>query len=412
MGPILVTLAAMSALGFAQTAPDWQQPLTQQKWSEAERLLKQALAEDETAPVLNGLVQVYRATGRIQEADPILERLVVLEESPANVEDLARTKAALGNLDRAEMLYRRALELRGSDDLAGVIPVHQRLAQVLRGEQKYDEAEQQALVAMAYRIRTTGPKSPELAADNAVLARIYETEMKWDLAANVWDNVAATQTETLGWDSIRIAETLDSLAVCRYQLHAFDQAELALRRALAIRELNLGPVSAEVGNTADQLGMLFYHLKRYSDAEPFYRKALDIFSMLHPDDALLARSYDNLAVTEAMLEKYAEVEVLYRAALKLRDGDDAIGLHDLALILVQRGKAAEAEPLYGRLVTILDAPGNANPDLQPQVLTEYASLLRDLKRPVEAGKLESRLKGKQTMASKQAPSAAKQSTKD
>src|SRR5580658_5824881 len=183
----LVTLAALSALGFAQTAPDWQQPLAQQKWSEAERLLKQALTEGETAPVLNGFVQVYRATGRIQEADPILERLVVLEESPANVEDLARIKAALGDLDRAEMLYRRALELRGSDDLAGAIPVYQRLAQVLRSEQKYDEAEQQALVAVADRIRTAGPKSPELAADNAVLARIYETEMKWDLAANAWE---------------------------------------------------------------------------------------------------------------------------------------------------------------------------------------------------------------------------------
>jgi hypothetical protein len=58
------------------------------------------------------------------------------EDREGAIEDLARIKAALGNLDRAEMLYRRALELRGSDDLAGAIPVHQRLAQVLRGEQK------------------------------------------------------------------------------------------------------------------------------------------------------------------------------------------------------------------------------------------------------------------------------------
>jgi hypothetical protein len=42
--------------------------------------------------------------------------------------------------------------------------------------------------------------------------------------ANAWENVAAIQTDTLGWDNIRIAETLDSLAVCRYQLNAFDQA--------------------------------------------------------------------------------------------------------------------------------------------------------------------------------------------
>lgn len=70
------------------------------------------MAEAETAPALRGLAAVYRATGRMDAADPVLERLVALDGSITNLEDLALIKASLGNLDRAETLYRRSLEMR------------------------------------------------------------------------------------------------------------------------------------------------------------------------------------------------------------------------------------------------------------------------------------------------------------
>ena len=89
-----------------------------------------------------------------------------------------------------------------------------------------------------------------------------------------------------------------------------------LRRALAIRELNLGPCSVEVARTTDQLGLLFFHTKRPAEAEPFYNRSLDILlGALGPGNPLLARSYDNLAVTKAILEKLDEAEPLYREAL-------------------------------------------------------------------------------------------------
>ena len=96
-----------SALAFAQAPAAWEEPLARHEWDKAESLLKAALAETETAPVLRGLAAVYRAKGRLDAADPVLERLVVLDGSIANLEDLARIKASLGILDRAESLYRR-----------------------------------------------------------------------------------------------------------------------------------------------------------------------------------------------------------------------------------------------------------------------------------------------------------------
>jgi len=65
MRSLLAGLVALSALLFAQTPTLWEGALARQQWDQAEPLLKAALAEAETAPVLRGLATVYRATGRI-----------------------------------------------------------------------------------------------------------------------------------------------------------------------------------------------------------------------------------------------------------------------------------------------------------------------------------------------------------
>jgi tetratricopeptide (TPR) repeat protein len=421
MRSLLATLAAFSALSFAQSPATqketWEEPLAQQHWSDAEPLLKQALAGGESVPALRGLVTVYRATGRIPDTDPILERLVALDETPANVEDLARVKASLNQLDRAEALYRRALALRSdiSADPLRSIPVRQRLAQVLAAAKKFPEAEQEAVTAIALRVRAVGPQHSDVAGDYAALAKIYQIEQKWQNAAGAWKSVADIQAGAFGYDDLRLADTLDSFGECEYAARqidqgAVDQAVDALRRALAIREFNLGQTNSEVARTTDQLGTLLYKTKRFADAEPYFRRSLDIFlTLLGPENPMLARSYDNLAVTEAQLEKYEEAEKLYRAALKLSDGENASSLRSLALILVAREKPADAEPLYRRALAVLDAPNNDNPDMLKAVLGEYADVLRDLKRPAEAAKLDNRLKGdKQVPQAKAPPLAAKQ----
>jgi thioredoxin-like negative regulator of GroEL len=89
MRPLLATLATLSALAFAQNPAAWEDALARQQWREAEPLLKAALAEAETAPVLRGLATVYRATGRIEAAEPVLERLVALDGSSANIVELS-----------------------------------------------------------------------------------------------------------------------------------------------------------------------------------------------------------------------------------------------------------------------------------------------------------------------------------
>jgi len=415
-----------SALAFAQAPAAWEEPLARHEWDKAELLLKIALANGETAPVLRALAIVYRSTGRMEAADQVLEKLVSLDASVTNLEDLARIKAILGNLDRAESLYRRSLELRmdGNPDLLASIPVRVRLAQVLVSEKKFPEAEQEGYTVIALRTRALGASFPgaaqaDLAGDNALLVRVFQVQKKWQAAASAWETVAAIQSDAYGDEDLRLADTLDRLSDCRFEMGLVDPAVDPLRRALIIRELNLGTLHADVAATTDHLGKILYYAKRYSDAEPHFQRTLDIdLKLPGSDNPELARAYDDLAVTEAMLEKYAEAEAHYREALKLRDADDTLSLRNLALVLTAQNKSAEAQLLYSRALAVLDAGNSADPEFLKAILTEYSTLLRDLKRPADAAKLDQRLKqaGKQATENKQtdkqtsgpAPVAARQ----
>ncbi len=329
-------------------------------------------------------------------ADPVLEKLVALDGSIPNLEDLARIKASLGNLDRAESLYRRSLELRmsGNPELLASIPIRVRLAQVLVSEKKFPEAEQEGYTVIALRTRALGANLPganhaDLAGDNALLARIFQVQKKWQAAADAWEAVAAIQTDAYGDEDLRLADTLDRLSDCRFEMGLVDPAVEAVRRSLVIRELNLGTVNADVAATTDHLGKILYYAKRFSDAEPYFQRTLDIdLKLPGSDNPELARPYDDLAVTETMLEKYAEAEAHYREALKLRDTDDTLSLRNLALVLTAQSKNAEAQPLYSRALAVLDAGSNGDPEFLKIVLTEYSTLLRDLKRPADAAKLD------------------------
>ncbi len=121
------------------------------------------------------------------------------------------------------------------------------------------------------------------------------------------------------------------------------------------------------------------------------------------DNTLVATSYENLAVTKAALGKYEEAEKLYDSALQIRDVDDVNALRNLAVVEVELQKYAEAEPLYRRALMALDSPYTQRFDKLPYVLSEYSEVLRKLKRPIDASKMDTRLKGLATKEAKAAP---------
>src|SRR5262249_9946372 len=109
----------------------------------------------------------------------------------------------------------------------------------------------------------------------------------------------------------------------------------------------------------------------------------------------LATTLDNLAVVYASQEKFEEAEKLYRRSLALREKTTIAGLNNLAMVLESQGQDAAAERQYRTASTLADRlPLPAGPDNGALVktLSNYAAMLRRLKRDAEAKRLEARIK--------------------
>jgi tetratricopeptide (TPR) repeat protein len=141
-------------------------------------------------------------------------------------------------------------------------------------------------------------------------------------------------------------------------LHA--EAELLMRRALAIIEQTCGAEHPDVATLLNNLAVLLKDTNRLAEAEPLMRRALVIdeqsFGADHPTFAI---DLNNLAQLLQVTNRLIEAEPLIRRALAIYElsfGDDhpevAVVLSNLAQLLQATNRLAEAEPLMHRALAI------------------------------------------------------------
>jgi len=100
-----------------------------------------------------------------------------------------------------------------------------------------------------------------------------------------------------------------------------------------------------------------------------------------------------------------DAEPLVKQVLTTRESETVTSLNTLASIYVARDNFLEAEPLYRLSITILDKRGvlsakhtggasSADPNLEllADTATDYAELLKKMRRKGEASKLEARIR--------------------
>jgi len=145
------------------------------------------------------------------------------------------------------------------------------------------------------------------------------------------------------------------LAHFYYFVGRYDEAEPQYLRALSTREQVLGPDHLEIASTACQLARMYHlHPEFNKDAEPLYLQALRI------EEQALGDNHPDLA------------EDLYRLADFYR----------------AKQRYSEAEPLYQRSMSILDAPSELDKLSTRWMRTGYAEFLRETDRETQATQLE------------------------
>jgi tetratricopeptide (TPR) repeat protein len=146
-------------------------------------------------------------------------------------------------------------------------------------------------------------------------------------------------------------------------------------------------------------GAKAYQNGQETNAEMFYLAALEDIQNAGLEDPRLAVTLNALAILYHTQSQYAQAEPLYQRVLKLLEqtiGPDhptlATTLNNLAVVYEAQDKYAEAAPLYQRALALIERTlGPDHPNLAV-AFDNYADLLRKMQRAAEAESAEARAK--------------------
>ena len=324
------------------------------RYAEAEPLFRRALAIDEkslgtkhpyVATSLNNLAESLREQGKYAEAEPLYRRAIAIGEKTLGPEhpDVANGLNNLVSSQFQSVLYFPRHCEEHSDaaihaeaakstkdgsprpDRSGLAMTNLRhfssdmtLAELLREQGKYAEAEPLFRRALAISEKALGPEHPNVAKELNNLAALLQAQGKYAEAEPLFRRALAIDEKALGSDHPDFAIDLNNLAALLQDQGKYAEAEPLYRRALAIDEKALGSDHPGFATDLNNLAELLKAQGKYAEAEPLYRRALAIdekaFSSEHPD---VARQQNNLAGFLYEHGKYAEAEPLYHRALAI-----------------------------------------------------------------------------------------------
>jgi hypothetical protein len=277
--------------------------LAKARYSEAEPLLRRALAVDEAsfgdahpnvAPDLNNLAALLQATNRLAEAEPLMRRALAIDE------------AILGGAQPNV-----AIRL---NNLAALLHTTNRLA----------EAEPLLRLALAIDEASFGDAHPEVATDLNNLAQLLKASSRLTEAEPLMRRALAIDEASFGDAHPSVARDLNNLAQLLQDTNRLAEAEPLMRRALAIDEASFGNAHPNVAIRLNNLAQLLQDTNRLAEAEPLMRRALRIvvasLGSEHPNSQT-ARA-NTIALLQAMGRSNDEIaDCLARDLGAKPDGD-------------------------------------------------------------------------------------------
>ncbi|MDA8018093.1 MAG: serine/threonine-protein kinase [Thermoanaerobaculia bacterium] len=375
---VSVTVAVLALLlGFAGTA--WQAAVADSERNRAEVQLSKAIAVEEFLTSLVQSIDPFQTAGETWTADQLLDQGVSriedgLESEP-EVEAhllgvLGGVSRSLGQLQRAEELWRRSLSLRReyfAEASSEVAEGLRGLADVLYQRDQHEEAStllEEALRIERQRLEET-PQAPTLPLAKT-LAQLGVERLEVDRyseARALYEESLSLYRGMAGDLRAEIAEVQVSLASLERETGNLVAAERLNRSALETQREVLGPKHPRVAITASNLGGILRQSGDLAGAEPLYREALAVsreaFGNEHPE---VSTRLNNLAALLLSRGEFGEAATFFEQVLDLDLkflGEDhvyvAFSLDNLAAVLAELGQIDEALDHFARGHEILVA---------------------------------------------------------
>ena len=400
----------------AERAPQWSRArfglgwllreLAEYKTAELHLNAAMDLAEDDgqTALAASGLGLLYLEKTRFSEAEPLLRRALAIDERSysakhpriaRDLSNLAGLYYVTHRLAEAEPLMRRALAIdeqfhspnhpsvaRDLNNLAGLLELTNRRA----------VAEALMRRGLAIEEQSRRPDHPFVANQLNNLALLLKMTNRLKEAEPLIRRALAIDEHSYRSNHPQVATRLNNLALLLQASNRLAEAEPLIRHALSIDEQSLGPNHRKVAVSLNELGQLLEATNRPVEAEPLYRRALAIDEEAYgAEHRAIAIVLNNLASLLQAMNRLAEAEPLFRRALAIDEQsyepdhpDVARHLSDLGWLLKRTNRPLEAELMMRRALTINEQSYGPEHPKVTEDLNNLAQLLQDTNRLAEA----------------------------
>ncbi len=209
--------------------------------------------------------------------------------------------------------------------------------------------------------KQAGSRNPVAVALVHSLANFYRSQRQYPKAEALYLQIMPTYEQTLGTGHPNLGNVLFDLASCYAAEENAEAGIPVVRRVLAIREKAYGSSSVEAAQAINLLAYLNLLAGKDQEALDLARRALNtqekILGGKHPD---VSHTLATLANAYRKLRKYFDAENIFKRILDQVDAEErpdpfrvASVCLDLAEVRMGQMKTAEAEPLYGRVLRLV-----------------------------------------------------------
>ncbi len=266
-----------------------------------------------------------KARPMLEEALPGLQRHIGKKDDPQLaivVNDLAAVVWAQGDSQRAETLFRQALEMKvrlyGNVDPAIVTNLNN-LAVATKQRGDLEAAEQLYRRGLGIRLRQDPPDPSALAYSLSSLGTLLLDKEANAQALSHFNRALEIRRQLYGDEHTSVALVLNNLGLVHQALGATTEAEATFREALRIRRKLLGDAHADVAITETNLASVLVAQARSREANNLATRALANLRQSKPGHWRVAHAESVLGSSLVLLEDFARAESLLTASYPIRE---------------------------------------------------------------------------------------------
>lgn len=227
----------------------------------------------------------------------------------------------LGRYEEARTFCQRALALyeqcQGTEHPVTIAAANF-LAELSRLCGKNQEAEALFLRVLAFYEH--GGRGAEIASPLFSLAHLYRTQKCFEKAEPLFRRALAVREQELGAAHFHTAGSLRGLALLCTDCRRYEEAERLYRRALTIYEQTLGSEHPHVAITLMHLGQLYFVQQHYGEAEAFYQRSLALQERFYaPEHTHFIALLTQLGQLATAQKRFSEAEERLQRALSLAE---------------------------------------------------------------------------------------------